>query len=259
MDSDAAFRIHCNTAAILNATSSRINMLCGAIFFFQDLLNVCGDSLGFGRERRMSQGFCTSQRSFFQLFFRIRCTSQLTPPIFKSRSTSRCFSSVCCCLYREWNMNDSVLLLNFPLSKMRCLDSLRFGRLCSLFSASMFFSSLLCFCLSAALLSVCEAFTTETLIAIRLCCTLKASRPLPSGHDRITNGFVRVFAFLQVFRRGLPCSPSSFLLLSSFLLWSLRTSHQAITPSHHNSIFPLPLLPWPGGMREAINKTVLNH
>ena len=34
----------------------------------------------------------------------------------------------------------------------------------------------------------------------------------------------------------------SSLLLCSYFFWSLRTSHQAILPSHHHSIFPLPLL-----------------
>ena len=76
----------------------------------------------------------------------------------------------------------------------------------------------------------------------------------------VTDGFVRVFALVSMFpswsRWYVLPSPASFLLLSYFFLWSLRTSHQAITPSHHHSIFPLPLLPWPGGMREAIIQVI---
>ena len=64
--------------------------------------------------------------------------------------------------YCERNINDSVLLLHFPLSKIRILDLLRFERVSSLFSASFFFSSFLLLCFSAALLSLCEAFTTDS-------------------------------------------------------------------------------------------------
>ena len=121
----------------------------------------------------------------------------------------------------------------------------------------LFFSSFLLLCFSAALLSFCEASASETVIATDLCSTLKVSPALPTGYERITHGLVVVFAFLQVVRRGrlgIFCflDLSSFLLLSSFRLLSLRTLRQAITPSHHHTIFPLPLHPWPGGMREAI-------
>ena len=116
---------------------------------------------------------------------------------------------------------------------------------------------LLCFfcrlCVSSSLLLCCSSLFLRgvhvgKLFSFSLCSTLKASRPLPSGHDRITTGFVRVFALLHVFRRGRVgfvyfLSPSSFLLLSSFRLWSLRTSHQAITPSFHLP-FASPSLAW---------------
>ena len=52
------------------------------------------DSLGIGRERRMSQRFCTSRRSFFGIFSRFRCTSQLKSLIFKMSTTSQCFFAV---------------------------------------------------------------------------------------------------------------------------------------------------------------------
>ena len=147
----------------------------------------------------------------------------------------------CFCLYCERDINDSVISLHFPLSKVRFIDSLRFERLCSLFSVFLLFSSFLLLCFSAALLSFCKAFTTETLIAIGLCSTLKASRPLPSGHDRITDGFVRVFALIQIVRGGRLgilwfLFPSSFLLLlffSSLVTSNFASGHHTSTPSFH--------------------------
>ena len=141
------------------------------------------------------------------------------------------------------NISESVCLLHFPTRIMRILGSLRFRRLCSLCSASVFFSLCLVLCFSAALLSFCEASASETLIAIRLCHTFKASRPLPAGYEIITHGFVRVFAFLQVFRRsrlGVFCLLflSSLLLLRffSFLFTSnFASGHHTITPSYHPS------------------------
>ena len=108
-------------------------------------------SLTFGRERRMSQRFCTSRRSIFRVFSRFRCTFQLKLPIFKMSTTSQCFSAVFFCWYCDWNIKDFVIVLNFPNSKVKNLDLLRFERVSSLFSASFFFASfLLCF---SALLS----------------------------------------------------------------------------------------------------------
>ena len=43
--------------------------------------------------------------------------------------------------YCDWNIEDFVILLNFPTSKVRILDLLRFERVSSLFSASFFFAS----------------------------------------------------------------------------------------------------------------------
>ena len=144
-----------------------------------------------------------------------------------------------------------MILINFPTSKVRILDLLRFERVSSLFSASFFFSSFLLLCFSAALLSFCEASALETLIAIGLCSTLKASRPLPSGHDRITTGFVRVFAFLQVFRCGrlvflcflFPFLVSASLIFSSLVTSNFASGHHTIIPSYRPS-FASPSLAW---------------
>ena len=97
-----------------------------------------------------------------------------TADLQKSHYLSMCFL-VFVCLYSDLNIKDSVFLLHFPLSKVSFLDSLRFGRLCSLFSASFVFSLFIILCFSAALLSFWEASASETLIAIGLCNTLKAS------------------------------------------------------------------------------------
>ena len=45
------------------------------------------------------------------------------------------------CEYCDWNIKDFVMLLNFPTSKVRILDLLRFERVYSLFSASFLFAS----------------------------------------------------------------------------------------------------------------------
>ena len=51
-------------------------------------------SLSFGRERQMSQRFCTSRRTCFGMFSKFRCTSQLKWPIFEMSTTSQCFLAV---------------------------------------------------------------------------------------------------------------------------------------------------------------------
>ena len=71
--------------------------------------------------------------------------------------------------------------------------------------------------------------------------------PLPLVSPLLTSLFPLLCFFFPLLGTSLSSFFfSSVLLLSSFLLWSLRTSHQAITPSHHHSIFPLPVLLWPG-------------
>ncbi len=129
MDSNAVAIVHCNFKSIVNSASSRRDFGLQANFYFWgDSLNVCSDSLSCGRERRMSQRFCTSRRSFCLLFSRFRCTSLMKWPIFKMPTTSQCFR----CFF-------SVTLLSFPISKMRLLDLLSFERVSSLLSASLFF------------------------------------------------------------------------------------------------------------------------
>ena len=142
---------------------------------------------------------------------------------------------------------------------MRTLDSFRFGFLCSLCSASFFFSSHLLLCVSAALLSFCEASASETVIATDLCSTLRASPALPSGYERITDGLVVAFrsfrlsdAVASAFSAFFPLFVSSPSLLFISCHFELR-----IGPSHHHPIVPSILcvsFPGPAECAKRLNK-----
>ena len=124
--------------------------------------------------------------------------------------------------YCDGNINDFVMLLNFPARKVRILDLLRFERVSSLFSASFF--------LKAAPFAHCPS-------AARF--PYYPPKAAPFAHCP----FAARFPY---------CPPTARFATTSFLLWSLRTSHQAITPSSL-----LLKIPGPAECAKRLNKDAI--
>ena len=112
------------------------------------------DSLGFVGERQMFQIFCTSRRSIFVVF---QISLHLSAEMADLQNVDylsmffRTFVGEDC----DGNIEDFVILINFPTSNVRILDLLCFEPVSCLFVASFFLASkLLRMSLAVSLLSL---------------------------------------------------------------------------------------------------------